>query len=387
MTEPGLYQLAFSETRSNRIRRHLLFWLVVWLYHLLRIGIMFPGFKSASAIYSFLELTLFWGVLMNVIVSYSVVYYLVPRYFLKRKFVSFGLGIVVLFFIIQTLGAFHSFLLLGKAAANAIGYQHGWEWLAVVRPGFIRLFGNPPLICGLLLSLKMIKNWHLAQARSEALARENASAELQLLKAQVHPHFLFNTLNNIYSFTLNKSAQAHDLMLRLNDLLGYMVHECNESMVPLQNELKLLTDYVTLEKARYGSRLDLDLVIGGSCGGKTIAPLLLIPFVENSFKHGASKMLINPFVRLSFQVSENTLHFELTNNQPAQGPQAGEIRGIGLQNVRKRLQLIYPDRHHLVIESRGDEFRVALDLELSEEAGLVHPAGPIQQPVSMMAHE
>jgi LytS/YehU family sensor histidine kinase len=227
----------------------------------------------------------------------------------------------------------------------------------------IRLFGNPPLICGTLLSLRTIKNWYLKQRENVVLIQENTNAELQLLKAQIHPHFLFNTLNNIYSYTITKSPDAAALVQKLTDTLHYMITDCDVALIPLEKELKMISDYMELEKVRYGNQLRMQTEIQGDFVGKLIAPLLLIPFVENSFKHGTSKILGEPWVNLGITVKEDTLFFELVNNKPKQAT-LYQKRGIGLNNVQKRLGLIYPGKYNLTIRQTSEIFEVKLSLPL-----------------------
>ena len=197
----------------------------------------------------------------------------------------------------------------------------------------------------------------------QKLIKETAIAEMQLLKAQVHPHFLFNTLNNIYSFALNKLPEAGDLVLKLKDTTKYMVYECDTALVPLQEEIKMLEDYLELERVRYGKRLKIEINIDGECENKMVTPLLMIPFVENSFKHGASKMLKDPWIELSIQADENILHFTLANNKPADKGITAK-KGIGLSNVKKRLELLYTQNHLLLIESTENTFTVNMQIPL-----------------------
>ena len=171
---------------------------------------------------------------------------------------------------------------------------------------------------GLFLAFKMLKNYYEKMEEKANLVKETARAELQLLKAQVHPHFLFNTLNNIYSFTLNKSPLAGELVLKLSDTLNYMINDCEAPLVSLEKELKMIEDYIGLEKVRYGDRLSMTLEIKGDCQNKLIAPLLLIPFVENSFKHGSSKMLQHSWIKLKIVIKENVLYMDLNNSKPSQ---------------------------------------------------------------------
>ena len=360
-----LYNIVFSDKRSIRWERHFLFWLVVLLYHFARIGMMFPVINKNSFL-SLLELTIFWGLILNIFFSYSIVYYLIPKYFKKKKYWQFAMGILLVFLIMQFLLQVNSLVISGTPVIKAIGYSKGMELLSFARPGFIRSFGNPPLIFGLFLSLKTLKGWHLEQVKSETLAKENANAELQLLKAQVHPHFLFNTLNNIYSFSLNQSPQAGTLVKKLSGMLDYMIHECEEKYVPLEKELGLIQDYMGLEKVRYGKRLDMQVEIHGDFENKVIAPLLMIPFVENSFKHGTSQMLQHPWVKLEITTVRDQLFFKLSNSKPSLFHANKQNKGIGLINVKKRLQLLYPGRHQLDVNETEDMFTVNMQILLEE---------------------
>jgi len=366
MRSPNLYNIVFSDKGSFRWKRHFLFWLVVLLYHFARIGMMFPVINKNSFL-SLLELTIFWGLILNIFFSYSIVYYLIPKYFRKKKYWQFAMGILLVFLITQFLLQVNSLVISGTPVTKAIGYYKGMELLFFARPGLIRSFGNPPLIFGLFLSLKTLKGWHLEQLISETLSKENANAELQLLKAQVHPHFLFNTLNNIYSFSLNGSPQAGLLVKKLSGMLSYMIHECEEKFVPLEKELKLIQDYMGLEKVRYGKRLDMQVEIHGDFENKFIAPLLMIPFVENSFKHGTSQMLQHPWIKLEITTVKDQLFFKLSNSKPSLFLANKQNKGIGLINVKKRLQLLYPGKHQLDVTETEDMFTVNMQILLEEK--------------------
>ncbi len=154
-------------------------------------------------------------------------------------------------------------------------------------------------------------------------------------------------------------------MAKLESMFHYIVEECEHPIVPLSKEIKLINDYIELELVRYGNNLSIDtkIIIGEN---KMITPLLLIPFIENSFKHGASKMLNNPWIKLDIKVNENMLYFSLVNSKPYSEINANEKKGIGLNNVKKRLQLLYPGKHSLQIESTNDTFIVNMQLPLEE---------------------
>jgi len=359
-----LYNIIFSDRRSIRWQRHFLFWFAVFVYHMVRVGIMMPEVNNPSAISALVNYSLTWGVLPNLFVCYLVAYYLVPKYFNRQRYIAFILGIILAMFTLIANVIFRNYLDLNPTVRSAIGLSGGLAFFYNFRPGIIRVFGNPPLICCLFLSFKILKNWHLEQLKSETLARENANVELQLLKAQVHPHFLFNTLNNIYSFSLNQSPQAGTLVKKLSGMLDYMIHECEEKFVPLEKELGLIQDYMGLEKVRYGKRLDMQVDMHGDFSNKVVAPLLMIPFVENSFKHGTSQMLQRPWIKFEITMVGNQLFFKLSNSKPSLFHANTQNKGIGLINVKKRLQLLYPGRHQLDVNLTEDMFTVNMQILL-----------------------
>ena len=215
-----------------------------------------------------------------------------------------------------------------------------------------------------------MKNYYIKLEEKEIIEKEKTNAEIQYLKAQVHPHFLFNTLNNIYSFALNKSPLAGSLVMKLYDTLTYMINDCKADLVPLEKELKMIENYIGLEKVRYGDRLEMQLEITGDYKNKLIAPLLLIPFVENSFKHGSSKMLKHPWIKLCISIKENELYMNLSNSRPLQVSSVNSRNGIGLKNVQKRLQLLYSGKYELLLQPTDDEFSVHLQIPLEPIASM-----------------
>jgi hypothetical protein len=240
-----------------------------------------------------------------------------------------------------------------------------------------------PIVAGLAITIKLLKRWWLKQKEAEQLASGKARAELQLLKAQIHPHFLFNTLNNIYFFTISASRQAPEMIKKLSDMLRYILNECDRPAVPLEKELKLIQDYMALEKIRYGEQMDMTVELKGNYHNKMVSPLLLIPFVENSFKHGASKMLAHPYVKLTINIEDNHLLFLLTNNKPDMATPAPRNGAIGLKNVRKRLQLLYPGTHELSIVNEPGSFIVFLKIKLQE----MKPLTDVPEEMQMKRHE
>jgi LytS/YehU family sensor histidine kinase len=175
------------------------------------------------------------------------------------------------------------------------------------------------------------------------------------------------------------------MIKKLSDMLRYILNECDHPVVPLEKEIKMIQDYMALEKIRYGEQMDMTIDIKGNYHNKMVTPLLLIPFIENSFKHGASKMLAHPYVKLSISIEDNHLLFLLTNNKPDMLALAPRNGAIGLKNVRKRLQLLYPGTHELNIVSEPESFIVFLKIQLQEMKPLTATPEEIQRKKYEMA--
>ncbi|MEO8416221.1 MAG: sensor histidine kinase [Ginsengibacter sp.] len=359
-----IYNLIFSGKRSTRIKRHVIFWSFFYVYQVIRLSFLYPFNHLHDSVAPILISSLAIGFLQNVFLTYLVVYYLIPQFISKKKYFLFATGILVAFIIM--FGWNILYIRINKIFIHAIGSTKQNPYI-FLRGVIIRLVGNAPLVCALFVSLKALKNWHLRELENEQLTREKANAELQLLKAQIHPHFLFNTLNNIYSFALAKSPLAADLVQKLSDMLSYMITDCNRLTVPVEKEIQLIKDYIGLERVRYGERLDIQMYVNGDYQNSMIVPLLMIPFVENCFKHGASMMRGKQWMHLVISVNEYELDFNLSNSKPAQPNVIKNKNGIGLLNVQKRLDLLYPGRHELNINSTENTFSVYLKVALEKQ--------------------
>lgn len=208
------------------------------------------------------------------------------------------------------------------------------------------------------------------QTQSLQLQKNNLNLELSFLKSQVNPHFLFNTLNAIYTKTVDVDEQAADLVLKLSDLMRYSLYESSKENVVLSKEISYIENYLDLERARFSDKVTINYELTGNPEEYLIAPLLLVSFVENAFKHGTAKSKYASYVDISIVLDQNTLYFKIKNNIPQHArqspPRAKEdkVGGFGLSNTSKRLQLLYPDRHQLSVQQSESEFSVDLELEL-----------------------
>jgi LytS/YehU family sensor histidine kinase len=224
-----------------------------------------------------------------------------------------------------------------------------------------------------------MKYWYVKEQSNLQLQKEKAQIQLQLLKAQVHPHFLFNTLNNIYSFTQTSSPVAAKMVAGLSDMLRYMLYEGDKPLVPLAKELNMLGDYIMLEQVRYGARLDVHMDIPNNTEDLYITPLILLPLVENCFKHGASNMVEQSWINMTISIEGDWVNMKLINGKARDYNIRKVGTGIGLQNVQKRLELIYP-QHFIKVTDEDDVFIVDLKIGLQR----ITASKQIIMPVELM---
>jgi sensor histidine kinase YesM len=310
----------------------------------------------------------------QVFFTYALISFVLPKYLLRSKYFFSLLWIV--FFVVVTAIFNYSILkyVTPPLMKTILPESHtAGRNLSGIPDNFFMAF----LICfkGTLVaaatacSIRLVKYWHLKEKRSLDLLKEKTEAQLQLLKAQVHPHFLFNTLNNIYSKAQNESPGSAKMIMELSHILRYVLDEGKDGLVPLEKELQMLVDYINLEKMRYGEKLDLHLSLPSNTGDVFIAPLLLLPFVENCFKHGTSKMRNHPWLNLKIELKSTSLVLKLMNGKKSsQGTHDG-VAGKGVENVKKRLELLYKDKYELQINEDDEVFILNLSLELVMATG------------------
>lgn len=290
-----------------------------------------------------------WFIVLGVAASvvYVNLYLLLPKYFFKRKYLVYSL------FIVSTIGfgAFILRLILPSANAhfNLPLFQH-----------FINIF----FIVVITSSFKFYREYARKQELLVKAENKQLKAELNLLKAQVHPHFLFNTLNNLYGLiTQNQNQQASDVTLKLSDLMRYLLESSKTDLINLNKEIQFIDDYLSLEKIRLSQKTDIKFKVSGNYKELFLAPLLFIPLVENAFKHGLNTFSTDSFAHFYLSIQGNELFFESINSV-GKSPKNSEKSGTGLENLKKRLQLIYPQKHQLDIEKTSNQFKVILHIKL-----------------------
>ncbi len=240
------------------------------------------------------------------------------------------------------------------------GVKQSYEfWDFVVITQTLLMYTYPTAI--IALCAKIILQWYQSQRKLKEAENEQLYSELKYLQSQIHPHFFFNTLNNLYGLALAKSDATPELILKLSDLMRYMLYETNVSTVPLVKETQHIQNYIELEKIRYKNGFDIFFKQRGDITKTNVAPLLLLPFVENAFKHGFSESMEDAWISIDLDVKENILFFKVENSFPVNNSEKPEIeKGLGLKNVRRRLDLLYLNNYELTLTKTDHLYSVHL---------------------------
>jgi len=333
-----------------RFRRHLVYWLAWSLFFITINALM-------GQQYTIWQWTAFEAAVLPVKIScaYLIAYGLMPHYLYQRRYRQFLL-------IVFTVVCFFAFILYSVY----VGFIHPF----ILQSGkeyylneFVFKGVELVYIAGLIMSIKFFQNYLHEQARNQELSQQKLEAELKYLKNQIQPHFLFNTLNNIYSMVLANDKNAAAYVVQLSDLLQYILYESETPRISLVREVEILEGFIELERLRYNRTLDFTYRSSKIDKSLQIAPLLLVPFIENAFKHGPAQEEGSSFIIVELEVQQKILFFSVWNSFPQKVESTKIQSGIGLENIKKRLKLLYPDRHTISIK-KTNTFEVELIIEL-----------------------
>ena len=338
-----------------RILSHLLFWAAYLFFYLLQ-----SAYGRDNPDYGEMLIQLSITMPVDMLAAYFTAYILLQQFLFKRRYLgfitvllafSFGVlalqRVIMFYYIIPTYGS--------------VPYGEGfWEF------NYFSHLLNIYVPVGVFLSLKLLKFWYRDQRIRQELEKQNIKSELALLRSQVNPHFLFNTLNNIDTLVHEDQIRASESIMKLSELMRYMIYNSSSHLVALKQEVIYLESYVDLQRIRLINPDVVNFVISGDINKQSIAPMLLVPFVENAFKHG-SKKENHAAVDIRLDVEGRKLHFQVRNALDSNDHQQKDATsGIGLDNVKRRLKLLYPDRFDLDISRKNLQYLVTLNLILDE---------------------
>lgn len=291
-------------------------------------------------------------------IVYFNLYYLIPEYLSKNKFLFYSLLLFISCLIITPLREITQYFYY-ELTANEKAQE---ILLETINFQFLITF----FVVGTSTILKIVSDWVRHTRERQELQTRTMQSELRFLKSQINPHFLFNTLNNLYALTLKKDDKAPEIVIKLSEMMRYMLYECNERRVLLQKEINYIRNYLDLESLRQGKNVKIELEVNGRVSDQQIAPLMFIPFLENSFKHGLNHSITEGFVKIELNVDEKEVNFYIENSKADRivTPTRGKSGGIGLVNVRRRLDLLYPEQYDLSVEDRPNSYAANLLLTL-----------------------
>lgn len=332
----------------NRWLQHIAFWSFSFLIlvNILRVSAIL---KPIDAIY-----TMVFHVPLMLVV-YINLRILVPRLLARRVFWWYAYSIAILIVV----GAeFYLFLFD--------------SWIDYLFPGyyFVAYYGfwdiTLYLIVFLLLTtlIKLARAWFVVKQ----LEKENTENQLKVLRSQLNPHFLFNSLNNIYSLARKKDEQTPDTVLKLSDILRYVIYDSDQDEIDFESEIEFMRKYIALQQLRLHDQSIVEFNIEGITEGQKIAPLLFIPFIENSFKHGLSDKHNEGYIHINLVGRKESIYFRIKNSKGKSDVNLkAKYRGVGIMNVKKRLELLYKDRYHLEINNSKKSYEVKLEIKLTHE--------------------
>ncbi len=339
------------------IRQEVLIHVLFWIAYMGIFTFVEGGYDHEFKEAFYFELAFFPFRLFTTYLNY---FWLLPWFLLKRRFARYIiysiLSIIIASFLHRLL--IHSYL----SDLLFPGWERGDFWTMYKFLQSAMIITSPAIF---IIGLAVMSRWVSSERKAEMLRNGKVKAELSYLRSQINPHFFFNTLNNLYGLALKKSDKTPEVVLKLSELMSYILYEADHDRIALSKEIDQIERYVGLEQIRYGNRFTVDMEVLGDIDALEIPPLLLLPFVENSFKHGVNKSSRDGAISIRIEMQERDFHFRVSNkviaNQRPPIDTSGH-NGLGIANVRKRLMLLFPDKHDLNYHETEGEFIVNLHI-------------------------
>lgn len=349
---------------QKRVLYHITFWVGYVLFKTIQnvssdlssiSGFTFQGLK-----------VLFTAQLVLLIVKIPMVYtlfYITEEYLAKRFTVAKTLTSGFLLFLLSIVAFYpvKQFIVIETIYKINTPLSSALNFSGLLSSLFILFF-----VSSAALTIKLVRSNMKQKEAEQEIIKKKLETELQFLKAQTNPHFLFNTLNNIYALARKKSDNTAEVVMKLSKLLRFMLYESQRKNISIAEEIQVLDDYIELEKIRYNEKLNFTFTKDIDNSTQSIAPLILLPFVENAFKHGASESRFGSYINIVLKLNNGNLYFMIENSN-AEETKNAQIEKIGLINIRRQLELLYPD-HSLEIYKNNKLFNVALKITLEKNA-------------------
>jgi two-component system, LytTR family, sensor kinase len=330
-----------------RVIYHVLFWITLYILDVVIFGL---GYENLNG---FITIVLA-EVPPQILLAYIVMYWIIPQYVAKKLFFESVFYLFIVFLLSGFIG--HILFVIFSLYANDVGVG---DLPKIFVRGFYAF-----LHASIAVAIKLVKMWYENEKRVSEMEKIKLESELKMLKDQINPHFMFNTLNNLYGLIGKNTLHAQESVLRLSRILHYMLYQSTHERIRLREEIRCIRDYIELEKLRYPGNLSISMNIQDHVNDLSLVPLSIFPFVENSFKHGASEMIDDAWINVDFSTYRNQFVFKIENGKGAKLVTSNS-KGIGLNNAKRRLQLVYGDDHSLQIIDSPESFLVILKIALT----------------------
>lgn len=350
-----LNRLLFHTALKYRISRHILFFVVTVLIFTL----VLYSRNSGHDFLQLLKLT-FINALIFLGYGYLTLFVLIPNFLPGKKFVLLGISFLGLGFFLSAIKlSVSDFIFYSSISPEFIGSK------GLLNVRFILInTKDMSFIVALMVIARFTKDWLIAENQHKALQKKYTELNLRLLQSHFEPHFLFNTLNNLYALSLSNPSKTLDVIRKFKRLLQFSITDAQMKKVPVSREIEMIEDFIRIEQIRYGSRLQITNTVTGNCENLMIAPFLLFTLVENCFKHGSSTDAGQPWIALSLTCEKSRICFETKNSIPKKFHPLMTIQEKGLLKLRHRLEILYPKKHTLNLKEEHQEFAVKLELDL-----------------------
>jgi two-component system, LytTR family, sensor kinase len=335
------------------LKRRWLYHVIFWTLEFLFLALLFYSMYGIPDLSFYACMLLFFP--CELVLIYFNLYVLIPRLLFGGKYFQYALSLATCIVLVAIINTF----------IHRLCVYLGSPWYATgVNLSFSSLFARSFelfSLTSLTTGIKLAKDWLIQLQWIREKEKQYLETELNFLKTQINPHFFFNTLNNLYSLTLKKSDLAPEVVLKLSDLMSYMLYESNTPKTPLDKEISYLRNYIDVERLRFGQRLEVSFAVSGPTEQVHIPPMILILFVENSFKHGTRNVIHNIAISITLQVTAAYLFFEV-KNPVGQNPLGSEQVGIGLKNAIRRLDLLYAQQYTLDTHIENNTYIASLKI-------------------------
>jgi LytS/YehU family sensor histidine kinase len=357
-----MYSFVYSNNIKFRLFRHIIFW-VAWISYFITIYVLRPGSYSIGfrpfLSYTILETLIVMSV--DIVFCYTVMYFLVPRYLIKGKYILFFLFLVIFILLDASVSNLYYYVFINPLRE----YFDLMPWEKITFPQLLLGMSSVLMITWSATTIRFLKLWHLKQQEIDLLKSEKISKEMKFIDTYIQPSFVPLLLKKVYSFSVASSHKVPEMLERMQRILSYLIDECNHGTVLISREIDAIKDFLQLEKLTNSGRFTINYDLNTDAGNKRIVPFILFPLIENNFRQVNDNITDNHWVNITLAIADNNLTLEIKNSKPVETSNLMNYETSNLQQIRKRLELLYPESHKLHIIIEEETFIIRLEIALN----------------------